>query len=424
MLINFWSDANKVTHCGLQVQWTMTQVGYVSGNPWYEFHRIATKSYSYVGMNETTARACVDAKQAQYTRTFTQWYTERGAMYKPTKISKCVANVVLRHDAGNMWSVDIDVNEDQIQYYWEAGSFHVGLFDLTMDYDESPTVGDYLRISNTWRELNRLYVQYQQSISGFDRTSPKFVVQNSTDGGSTWTAITPTSSTDGQMYFNNGVWSAGLVRVLWDGMASNVVATPTSQYSNTITLRNPYLQPVGTDEWVWETIALPDFANFDPSAIYVLSRSTSAGSMANITSQCFIDGTIIQPPGSPGDVFQLQLQYKGIYSNIVSTAAFYITVAASATATVDTTVVDVVSVGITQTLDEGFDATKLTVSYSDNYGSGEYLNSALTITGDGESRTISFNVGHSIPADGLSLSAAVKYDGVIVGTATAKVYRS
>lgn len=339
MLINYWSDANKVTHRGLQVQWTMAQVGYVSGNPWYEFHRIATKSYSYVGMNETTARACVDAKQAQYTRTFTQWYTERGAMYKPTKISKCVANVVLRHDAGNMWSVDIDVNEDQIQYYWEAGSFHVGLFDLTMDYDESPTVGDYLRISNTWRELNRLYVQYQQSISGFDRTSTKFVVQNSTDGGATWTAITPSSSADGEVYFNNGVWSAGLVRVLWDGMASNVVETPTSQYSNTITLRNPYLQPVGTDDWVWETIALPDFANFDDADMVIFSRATSSDTWANITAQCFIDDTIIQPPGATTDIFQLYAKYKGISSNVVTSASamFTVTSGTSFTSGGDTT---------------------------------------------------------------------------------------
>lgn len=427
-MLCYWSDQNKITNKALQVQWTMTQIGYVGGSPYFEYHRIATKSYSYIGMSEAAALACRDAKQAQYTRTFTRWYTERGAAYKPTKTFKCVANVTMTPDEGGVWRVDIDVNEDQIQYYWNIGSQHVGLFDLTLDYDESTPEGDYLRISNVWREQNRLYLQYQQSISGFSRTSPNFAVQNSTDGGATWTAISPTSSTDGQMYFSSSAWSAGLVRLLWAGMPSNEVATPTSQFTNTLTLRNPYLQPVGTEAWVWETVVLQDFANYDPAGLAIYSRATSADEWADITSQCFIDGTLIQPPGNPGDIFQLYAKYNGLsfINGAVTTAAFYITPATSASATVDATVVDTVSVDLTQTLGESFDASKITVYYHDDvWGYHTYQNNSLTITGDGESRTISFSVGTSIPVvEGLSLSATVRYDGVAIGTATAKVYRS
>ena len=62
MLLNYWSNENKVTHRGLQVQWTMAVAGFRYGNPYWEYHRIATKSYSYIGMNEATAKACQGAE--------------------------------------------------------------------------------------------------------------------------------------------------------------------------------------------------------------------------------------------------------------------------------------------------------------------------------------------------------------------------
>ena len=86
------------------------------------------------------------------------------------------------------------------------------LFDLGLDYDEEPATDGFLRIYSVWRQNNRLYVAYQQGISGFDRAN--LHAQNSTDNGLTWTTIQPTGySTEGYAYFNSGTWTDGLVRL-------------------------------------------------------------------------------------------------------------------------------------------------------------------------------------------------------------------
>lgn len=65
-----WSNANKITTNALQIQYTGTYTKTYHGLQIYEFHRLATKEYSYVGMTEAAAKACQDAKLAQYTRKF------------------------------------------------------------------------------------------------------------------------------------------------------------------------------------------------------------------------------------------------------------------------------------------------------------------------------------------------------------------
>jgi hypothetical protein len=425
MLKTYWSDENKVTHRGLQVQWLSSVVGYRYALPIYQFQRIATKSYSYVGMNEATAKACQDAKLAQYTRNLRQWYTDRG-VYKPMDKTVCVASVTMSHDAGGMWSVDIDVNEDQTQYY-DSAVAPDWLFDLSLDYDESTPSGSFLRVSNVWRENNRLYLRYQQSIHGFDRTSSKFVAQNSTDGGASWTAITPASSTEGQMYFTASAWDSGLVRVSWDGMPSNSAETPTTQYGDTLHLGNPYIQVVGTDEATWRVQFIPDFANFNAANMTIETRATSADSWADITAQCIISGDRIVLPGARTDIFQVRATYSGVTSSVVTTAASMVSVYGTATATVTNNQVDAVTLAVTQTMGEAFDQTLLTVFYADAVtGSAgrTFANSGLTITGSDESRTVAFSVGNNILGQSMTIAATLRYDGVAIGTATATVHRS
>ena len=425
MLFNYWSDENKVTHRGLQVQWTMAVIGYRYGRQLWEDHRIASKSYSYVGMNEAAAKACLEAKQAQYTRTFIRWYNERG-VYKPVTIHNSVANVTMNHDEGGMWSVDIEVNEDQMQYY-DYGVIPMQLFDLSLDYDESTPAGIYLRVSDVWRENNRLYLKYQQSIPNFDRTSTAFIAQNSTDGGATWTTITPTSSADGEMYFSSTAWTAGLVRVAWEGTPSNAVATPATQYANTLELRSPYIYAVATDESTWRVQFVQDFANFNAANMTIETRATSADSWADVTAQCIISGDRIVLPGDTDEVFQVRATYSGVTSNAVTTAAGLISVASNASVTVTNNQVDVVSLAVTQTMGEAFDQTLLTVFYADAVtGSAgrTFANSDLTITGSDESRTVAFSVGDAILGQSMTIAATLRYDGVAISTAGATVHRS
>ena len=111
-----WSNKNKITTKSLQIQYTGAFAGWRMYNdtPWYrvyEFHRLATKEYQYVGMTEAAAKACQDAKLAQYTRKFTQWYTSEGVYAANTQFL-CVANVTMDSDEDGLWTVNISVSED------------------------------------------------------------------------------------------------------------------------------------------------------------------------------------------------------------------------------------------------------------------------------------------------------------------------
>ena len=92
-LINTYTDANKVTDTALKVQYAVvpdkyTSTGWVedpdSGAEscvtyeriFYRVHRYATKSYSYVGMDYSTAVACQNAKVAKYTRNYSKVIVE------------------------------------------------------------------------------------------------------------------------------------------------------------------------------------------------------------------------------------------------------------------------------------------------------------------------------------------------------------
>lgn len=106
-----WSDANKITTKALQIQYVGTFHKRYWGEPVYEFHRIATKEYKYIGMTEAAAKKCQEDKLAQYTRTFIQWNNENGNV-RWVRNFICVANVTMDSDGDGLWTVSISVNED------------------------------------------------------------------------------------------------------------------------------------------------------------------------------------------------------------------------------------------------------------------------------------------------------------------------
>lgn len=225
-------------------------------------------------MTEAAAKACQDAKGKQYTRTLTQWFNENGR-YVGRRQFLCVADVAMNDDGDGLWTVTISVSEDQVQYYPspDASAIPYDLFDLSLDYDESPITGGYLCISNVWRENGRLYISYQQGIEDFDKTSSNFKVFNSTDGGTTWTQITPTNINDQQMYFNHGAWQNGKVKLMWgEYITSNTEDTPTVEHTNTLDLLPPYWQVIGGTDGAWRVQYWQDFGNFDPSNLTVQTK--------------------------------------------------------------------------------------------------------------------------------------------------------
>jgi len=168
-LLTTYNDTNKVTDSALRVQYAVesdkcayrgwidapmpdggTVQVWVDGEKWfYRVHRYATKSYSYVGMDEATAKACQNAKIAQYTRAFSR-VVEGDAPPDPevspdpsTTLTlgytyECRSDIVAQHVDGHMWEVVINVNEDDEKFSYELPSNPASLFtaENQRNYDE------------------------------------------------------------------------------------------------------------------------------------------------------------------------------------------------------------------------------------------------------------------------------------------------
>ena len=421
-----WSNANKITTKSLQIQYTGSYTKTYAGNRVYEFHRIASKEYQYVGMTEAAAKACQDAKLAQYTRKFVQWFNQNGN-YGKYREFKCVANVTMNNDEDGLWTVNISVNEDQMQYYaaFDVDAIPYGLFDTGLNYDEDPLEGGFLRISSVWLENQRLYIAYQQNISGFDRA--QLVIQNSTDGGATWSNISPTSSTDGQVYFNSGAWSQGLVRLRFgDTIFSNVEATPSQSYSNTLELYQPYWQVVGGSYGAWRIQFAQSFPDFDAAEMRIETRSSPQDGWTDITESCDAFGDRITTPYTEQEtLFYARAKYSGQYSNTVNTLFYFLVVDSNLSVTVTSNQVDTVVLSFVNGLGEDLDSSKISIGYRDSITSRTYSGNQIQFAEDeNHNCTVTFNVGDQIVGTSMDVYATLKYDDNIVTTVSKKVYRT
>lgn len=307
-MLNYWDNSNKITTKGLQVQTFTSIVRTYNLQPVYEARRIATKSYSYIGMDEAAARACQAAKLAQYTRVFTRWTNENGTYYTiPRTEEKCVAAVSLDCDDADVWSVLIDVNEEQVQY----GRDVIPPFDTSLDYDEDAPSGAYLRISSAYREQGKFCLAYEQSgIKNFAKAN--LVVENSADK-TTWTAATPSAHTDGLITFNAQAWENKWYRLRWgDTIISNMCAPADIEHARSLSLTEiGYNTAFGA----WVVGYSQDFANFDKNRLSVHAASIG-GAFTDITDQCRISGpTVVTPYTSDSASFRIYVAYDGVTSN-------------------------------------------------------------------------------------------------------------
>jgi len=132
-LIDHYSSANRAIESSLNVMyfkrlvpglWVGTSVVSSSSSVTYshmhEYHRVARKTYKYVGMTKTGADECAEAMKSIYTRTvkYQRWNSTAGYMGDWETIvstgSEISSEIVIRHVGGDMWEVDISVNEDSI----------------------------------------------------------------------------------------------------------------------------------------------------------------------------------------------------------------------------------------------------------------------------------------------------------------------
>ena len=127
-LLTTYGSANRVVEQTLDVKYSKTRI---SGNwswesislsgSWYymwECHRYATKQFKYVGMTKSAAETCAAALKTALTRTIrvSIWdgSVNGGAWTRVNGGTVRMSDVVVRQTVGNMYEVDVSVNEDDV----------------------------------------------------------------------------------------------------------------------------------------------------------------------------------------------------------------------------------------------------------------------------------------------------------------------
>lgn len=136
-------DSNKVEDVFLNTTIKEVYDSTSQSSPFYEYHRFAQKSYSYVGLTEAAAKEWRQIKLDKYCRTFYDWKWENGKFVKdPSSAYKSYcATVVPRRVDGAMCTLEINVDEESIVYSprrlsnVEAEALFVQSYG-TFDYDE------------------------------------------------------------------------------------------------------------------------------------------------------------------------------------------------------------------------------------------------------------------------------------------------
>lgn len=102
-------------------QWSYVMLNVETTRYWvWEYHRYCTKSYMYVGMDLATAQSCAQAMVTKYTRNIeiSEWQTEGGNAGTFQDVpggSICMADVCIQQQEGHMYSVIVNVREDDVK---------------------------------------------------------------------------------------------------------------------------------------------------------------------------------------------------------------------------------------------------------------------------------------------------------------------
>ena len=166
-----YDNSNKVTDVGLSVTYRQEFAATidVSGTPtdYWEVARIAKKSYKFVGMDESTAYECASAKRSQYTRSFSRVEITDESVTTRTAI-ECPSDIAPRHVEGDVWEVQIEVNEMDTTYSIGPAAEPENLFPAAnaRNYDEDAG-SSTLTLGSVTRSGSSLSYTYTQAISGF-----------------------------------------------------------------------------------------------------------------------------------------------------------------------------------------------------------------------------------------------------------------
>lgn len=179
----------------------------------YDVTRVATKSYSYVGMTRAAAAAAVAEKYRFYTR---DYYVVEGDSSRTLK--KCYANIVSRRVEGRMYQVDISINERDVRRVSSVPGDLDSLFP-TRSYDEDPQYSG-LYLSGVTKDGGSFTVTYAIR-SGFIREEDTSIEMN-WGGTEEWQTVARGLSYGRTYNWPSGATGHVSVRLRYGAVLSNV----------------------------------------------------------------------------------------------------------------------------------------------------------------------------------------------------------
>ena len=212
-----YGDGNKVTSSGLSIRYSV-----LPGTSGYEVTRYATKSYSFVGMDRTTAKSCASAKRSQYTRQYSRVSTA-GVSAAEVTVVECPCDIAETPQGGGMWQVQISVNETDTKPASDIPADPASLFAAAngRNYDEGEGDGGgkpLLVLNSVSRSEQGTSASYTANIQGF--VAAALVLQWKTSESGSWSGA---SRTTGGLYAGVPTTGDCWCRLIYGSVESNTV---------------------------------------------------------------------------------------------------------------------------------------------------------------------------------------------------------
>lgn len=130
---------NLVVHSALSVRYAITAK--TDADEW-EVHRYTTKSFSFVGLTENTAKTVAGtlatSSATGLLRDYYIWKRGEDGKMEKIRVQMMTDEVAAVHVDGSMWRVDVNVNEDDVHYIDEG------------DVNNAPTSWGFPQGGNYW----------------------------------------------------------------------------------------------------------------------------------------------------------------------------------------------------------------------------------------------------------------------------------
>ena len=227
-LLDTLTSANMVTETGLTVRYNVTESG---NGGLFLYTRTASKRYKYVGLTKEAALAGASEKMGKYTRNYAVPKTppagaQSGAYSE--SVTKCTTGIQPVHESGNMWSLQIAVDEQDVKCSTLDNLAPGTIFaaENSRDYDDGEGGALVLQVSSKGFHSGTLTVGFSYTSNLGDVPRDRVTAEIWTESAAAWTAagIAWGIGRSGQITMTGtsaSVFANALVRLCYGSYTSN-----------------------------------------------------------------------------------------------------------------------------------------------------------------------------------------------------------